>query len=208
MGGGEVAFLPADGEEDVGCGEEGEEEVGDGHGGGGPEDGEPADVEGVADGAVEEGGFEGEGGVVALAEEEPDLAQAEEVEVVDEEGDGEEQGPAEGVGEDNGGAGGGGVNVPEDAAEGLPEPEEGGHGEAGEEDVGAAFGGGRDDAGPLALEPWAGHDAVLGGEDEDEEEVVDDGDERGDVSGEGPGVECGGCEVADAENPAGGVGEG
>lgn len=127
---GEVAFFELDCDEDVGAGCDGEDEVCDCHVGRSPEGEEPADVEGVADEAVEPGGAELELGVFGAAEVEPDLTEAEEVEVVDEEGAEQDDEPAEDADGVEDGFGCGIFNVPDCAAHGLPQPEHGDHGDA------------------------------------------------------------------------------
>lgn len=93
--GDEVAFLDPGSEEDVGGDHDGEEEVSEGHGGRGPEGDEEAEHEGMADEFVEPDEPEADGAVGSIAEAEPDLSEAEEVEVADHEGGEEDDGPAE-----------------------------------------------------------------------------------------------------------------
>src|SRR5262245_9582041 len=121
----EIALLEPDAHEDVAGGHDREEEVADGHVGRGPEGDEEAEHEGVADQLVRAAELEADGLVGEAAEPQPNLAEAEEVEVVDDErggGDEEPAGEADGVEE----AGDDGLlDVPEDAGGGAPEEEDG-----------------------------------------------------------------------------------
>src|SRR5260370_655224 len=90
-----VALFELYGHKDVGGGWEGEEEWGDGKGGVHQEGKDPPEVGGRGEEPIGPGGGEAERGVGLVDQIEPDLTQAEEIEMVDEERADQDQGPAE-----------------------------------------------------------------------------------------------------------------
>src|SRR6185503_12086222 len=94
--GGEVALLEEDADEDVSRGRDREQQVAHGHGGRRPEGDQEAEHDRMAHEVVEPARDERHLGVVGAAHAQPDLAQPEQVEVVDHEGRQQDDGPAEG----------------------------------------------------------------------------------------------------------------
>ena len=91
----EVALLELDCDENVSGSAEREDEMRDCHHRCGPEHQQPSDVERVADDSVHSGSVEGKIRVRDATEIQPDLAEAKQVEVVDEKCRGEEDDHAE-----------------------------------------------------------------------------------------------------------------
>src|SRR5690349_6886201 len=116
----EIALLELDGNEDVGGGRQCENEMGDGHGRGGPEREEPAHVQRVPDELVRTRGAETQRGGRPPEELQPDLAQAEKIEMVDEESRYQYEPPAKPEQRVQHRAPGGVRDVPDHATERLP----------------------------------------------------------------------------------------
>src|SRR5262249_27061507 len=172
----EVALLQRDGDEDVEGQAGGEDQVADGHVGRRPEGDDEADVERVAHRLVEERRAEPGGRRAAALVGVPDLAQPEELEVVEEEGrdDGDQPAEVRQAHERR-------LRRPtrrrpdERRRDRAPPPEEEREQETGREHVAAALGGRGDDARPPALEARPRHDAVLHGEEREEQRVDEHG---------------------------------
>jgi hypothetical protein len=86
-----VSLLEADRERDVRRGHGGEEQVSRRHVRREPERAQPAHVERVAHHPIRTGSDEAQRAVISPPEEQPDLAQPEQIEVIDPEGRGEDQ---------------------------------------------------------------------------------------------------------------------
>src|SRR5215470_3923923 len=91
----------------------------------------------------------------------PDLAQPEQIEVVDEKGGDQDGEPPRGIQNIEKQPPGVVFDVPDHASHGLPSPEQHEQGHAGEQYIGAAFDGRRYEPRPNKLEPLARHDAML-----------------------------------------------
>jgi len=169
--GAEIAFLELDGDQDVGGRHHREDEMSDRHVWCAPEGEKPADVERVSHEAVKAGRGETQRTVVDAAEVFPDLAEAEEIEVVDEKRGHQHEQPTEAETGVEGGAAERVIDMPDDSAHRLPEREKRDEQNRGGEDVGAAFGGDGHPACPPVFERGAGHDAVLQRERGEEAEV-------------------------------------
>src|ERR1051325_2109325 len=133
----QVAFLKTDGHEDVGGGHYREKQMRGAHSRGAPEGKEPTDVKRVTDHLVGPRFSETEGGVGTLAEMDPNLAQAEQVKMVDEKSCHEHEQPAEGKTTIKQAATDSVVYLPNDPAQRLPETEEENECDRGGQGVGA-----------------------------------------------------------------------
>src|SRR5690606_22093880 len=135
----------------------------------------------------------------------PDLAQAEQVEMIDQEGAVQHQRPAEGEAAIHQYLADGALQRPDLTAQRLPETEQRDQRQAGEQHIGTALGRGRNDAGPHGLEGRPRHDAVLHSEQGQQQQVdgqrLDGGQQRfsvdaagnvRQVADEGDGIEKGG----------------
>jgi hypothetical protein len=138
--GDEVTLLELDRDQDVGGRHDREEEMRRRHRRRPPEREEPADVERVPDDLVRAGRPELEVRVRLAAELEPDLAEAEEVEVIDEERAGEHRRPADREDPCTRRPGRPALDLPHDAADRPPLPEEQQERDARREHVRAALG--------------------------------------------------------------------
>ena len=169
----QIALLEPDADQDIAGGPHGEQQMAQGHRRRRPEGEQEAEIDRMADPLVEEGRPEFRRRQGAAAQPGIDLAQAEQLEVVDEEGAEQHQAPADpehGLDrEDRGRV----RHRPDRRQDRPPLPEQQHEREAREQHIGRALDGMRHEARPPALEGRAGHDAVLDGEDAEQQRVDD-----------------------------------
>lgn len=170
---GKIALFVPDADENVDGHGDGEEEMSDGHHRGGPEGDEESEVEGMADQFIKERGTKAEIIGAFIGKVLIRLQQSEEMEVIDQECAEQDDRPTE---ERDGHqrCSGGATEGPDGIGQWLPEEEEDDEHRAGEQDIGAAFDGLGDEAGPSFFESLSCHDAVLDAEEGDEEQVDQD----------------------------------
>ena len=141
-----------------------------------PESEQPADVEWMPDEPVWSRCPESQCGVRPAAEVQPDLAQAEQIEVIDQECGDQHQRPAEGKQHTQDYPSEWVFDGPYDTTQRLPLPEQQDKSETRKQDVSGSFQRLRHNAGPPILEPLARHDAVLHREERQQSGIDQEGD--------------------------------
>src|SRR2546428_2314831 len=170
----EVTLFELDGDEDVSHRRHGEDQVRDGHRRRRPEGDDETEIDGMADVPIEGGSPEPKRPVRLALQIHEHLPQAEEIEMVDEEGADQHDAKAhqgESLQRD---ADLRRLDVPHDSTDGLPVPEEQDQRQAGEEHVRAALDGWRNDLRPHLLEALPRHHAVLDGEHREQDGIDDE----------------------------------
>src|SRR5215475_918744 len=175
----EIALFELNGHEDIGGSGNGEEQMRESHQRSRPENHDPTNVKRMAHVAIQEGRPEARSAIGPIEEPEPDLSKPKKIEVIDQGGAEQHDEPAESKRSEQGDAANRIFDVPNDAADWLPLPEHQEKSQGAQQDVGAAFDGGREEARPDGLEPSTRHDAVLKGEEGEESEVRGDGRGQG-----------------------------
>src|SRR5712692_2917774 len=169
--GDEITLFELNGDEDVACGGNGEQQVAERHPGSGPEGDHKTQIEWMADVLVEGGRLETNGSGMLAAEVEADLPQPKKVGVA-EQGRATQNGePAKHAEPEKDPPAGGVFYVPDDAGHGPPLPEEQDEKQTGQQHIGAALDGMGNQLRPPPLEPLPCHHAVLDGEKPQEERV-------------------------------------
>src|SRR3989475_9023723 len=170
----EVTLFELDGGEDVSHRRHGEDQVRDSHRRRRPEGDDETEIDGMADVPIEGGSPEPKRPVRLALQIHEHLPQAEEIEMVDEEGADQHDAKAhqgESLQRD---ADLRRLEVPHDSTDGLPVPEEQDQRQAGEEHVRAALDGWRNDLRPHLLEALPRHHAVLDGEHREQDGIDDE----------------------------------
>src|SRR6267143_1283593 len=139
--GDEVALFELNGDEDVACGGDGEQQVADRHPGSGPEGDHKAQIERMADVLVEGGRLETNGSGLLAAQVEADLPQPKKVGVAEQGRAAQNREPAKRAEREKDPPADGVFYAPDDAGHGPPLPEEQDEEQTGQQHIGAALDG-------------------------------------------------------------------
>src|SRR5882724_4568799 len=115
----------------------------------------------MADETVWAGSTEADPGVRAAQQTQPDLAESKEIEMVDEESSDEHRQPTAYIQSIQSQSPGAGFDIPDHTTHGLPFPEHQQYSGAAKKQIGTAFDGSGNDAGPHSFEPGTRHNGML-----------------------------------------------